>query len=268
MSGSTVIIKAINKDGYPVNAVSKSGSATLSQTVSGMVRTITLSDISSNVTVTFDGFYHPLQWPADGVYVVQSDGTPVDPIFATTNCIGAALSDNTTGQKLMIEKYEASNSSYATAASGKTSTSIFYWGGYGTDQSISNITSTTVAEADYNGKSQSEVLKSVTTGGSGYTSYATIGAVLNQYISNVTDNQGYTDWYIPASGQLYLISLNMANINTALSAIGGTQLSDAYYWSSSEHNSSNGWFVYLPNGTVSDFIKNYYCRVRFVRDLS
>lgn len=34
----------------------------------------------------------------------------------------------------MIEKYEDLNESYVTAGAGKDSTSIFYWGGYGTDQ--------------------------------------------------------------------------------------------------------------------------------------
>ena len=167
----------------------------------------------------------------------------------------------------MIEKKEASNTSYATAASGKSSTSTFYWGGYGTDQSIANYTSTTDAKADYNGKANSEVLKTVTTGGSSYTSYATIGAVLNQFINTSSENQGYTDWYIPACGQLYLIYQKVSSINSALSAIGGTQLAAAYYWSSSEYSSGNGWRMNLSSGNVDYYYKDYSCRLRLVRDL-
>ena len=167
----------------------------------------------------------------------------------------------------MIVKNEASNSSYATAASGQSSTSTFYWGGYGTNQSIKSYTSSTAAKTDYNGKANSEVLKTVTTGGSSYTSYATIGAVLNHFISTSIDNQGYTDWYIPACGQLYLIYQNKTKINSALSAIGGTQLAEWPYWSSSEFGSINGWGVYLDNGSVSASLKDYNYRLRLVRDL-
>ena len=181
--------------------------------------------------------------------------------------IGVALIDTDTGQKLMIEKYEASNSSYATAASGKSSIEFFYWGDYGTDQSIANYTSSTDAKTDYDGKANSEVLKIVTTSGGSYKSYATIGTVLNQFISTSSENQGYTDWYIPACGQLYLIYENKTNINTALSAIGGTQLTATDHWSSSEYNSFRSWYVGLSSGNVDYYSKNGGYRLRLVRDL-
>ena len=60
---------------------------------------------------------------------VRPDGsityTPSD------DCIGVVL--NAQGKRFMIEKYEDLNESYVTAGAGKDSTSIFYWGGYGTD---------------------------------------------------------------------------------------------------------------------------------------
>ncbi len=266
VSDGMVTIKAYNVvTSSMIRPVTISSGATLEQTTNENLRTITLSNITANITVTFDGT--ALTWPEDGVYVVKSDGTPVDPINATNSCIGVALSNNATGQKLMIEKYEADNSSYATAASGKSSTQYFYWGGYGTDQSIANYTFTADAKADYNGKANSEVLKTVTTGGSSYTSYATIGAVLNQFISTSSENQGYTDWYIPACGQLFLIYENKTDINTALSAIGGTQLIATGYWSSSEYSSYGGWRVSLDGGYVGGYGKGYNYRVRLVRDL-
>lgn len=274
VSGSDLTIKAINFDGYFVNEVSISSGATLTQSVSGNTRVITLTNINFNVTVTFNGVLAPPaaiadDWSSlpDGVYAVRPDLRPANAADGNEACIGVALVNSASNQRLMIEKYEASNSSYATAASGMSSTSTFYWGGNGTDQSIANYTSSTNALTDYNGKANSEVLKTVTTGGDSYTSYATIGAVLNQFISNRDENQGHYDWYIPACGQLYLINQNKTNINTALNAIGGIQLTATYYWSSSEYNYSIGWYVNFNSGGEGTYVKTRYCRLRLVRDL-
>ena len=273
VSGSTVTIKAINYDGYKVKEVSASSGATLTQSVSGNTQLITLSNITSNVTVTFNGVVGPPaaiadDWSnlADGIYAVRPDLRPANIVKDYENnsvCIGIGLVNAASSQKLMIEKYEAANSSYATAASGKSSTERFYWGGYGTDQSIANYDVLT----DYNGKANSEVLKAVTTGGENYTSYATIGAVLNQFNSTSSENQGYTDWYIPACGQLYLIYQNISNINSALSVIAGTQLTATRYWSSSEFSSVYAWGVELDNGDVQEYSKSGPKRIRLVRDL-
>ncbi len=270
VSGSSIIIEAYaKKDYFQPNEVLKFGSATIGQTAENRLRTITLSDISSDVIITFDGTAD-YRWKdlTDGVYAITSTYGAVAVAEATSDCIGIALIDSDTGQKLMIEKYEATNSSYATAASGKGSTSNFYWGGYGTNQSIANITTETDAKNDYNGKANSEVFKTVTTGGDGYTSYASIGAVLNQFINNSSENHGFTDWYIPACGQLYLIYQKVSSINSALSAIGGTQLAADYYWSSSEFSAYNGWRVALYGDYVNCQFKYDHCRLRLVRDLS
>lgn len=121
----------------------------------------------------------------------------------------------------MIEKYEDLNESYVTAGSGKNSTYAFYWGGYGTDQTgITNydkvdgsngsgylksesgsyngtpnlsanvIAWTNGALSDWKGKANSNVLKGVTTGGGSYTSYATIGHVLNTFLAGVDAKGG------------------------------------------------------------------------------
>ncbi|MGM9796073.1 MAG: fimbrillin family protein [Parabacteroides sp.] len=252
---------------YTPNAVSASAGS-LTQSVDGNVRKINLSSIASDIALSFTGKnFAGWQYVGDGIYAVSSSSEPVAVDEATSSCIGVALINLATNQRLMIEKKEASNSSYATAGSGKNSTSAFYWGGYGTDQSIANYTSSSSALTDYNGKANSEVLKTVTTGGSSYTSYATIGAVLNQFISTSSENQGYTDWYIPACGQLFLIYENKTDINTALSAIGGTQLTADHYWSSSECSANSGWRVNLNNGNVNGPGESNGDRVRLVRDL-
>ncbi len=276
VSGSDLTIKAINFDSYFVNEVSVSSGATLTQSVSGNTRVITLTNINSNVTVTFNGVLAPPaaiadDWSSlpDGVYAVRPDLKPANIVDGYENnnlCIGIGLVNAATNQKLMIEKYEFSNSSYAIAASGKNSIKNFYWGGYGTDQSLYNYTSLDDAKTDNDGKLNSEVLKKVTTGGSSYTNYATIGAVLNQFINTDADIQGYTDWYIPTCGQLYLVWQNLTDINTALQAIEGTQLEvNGAYWSSSERDEFSAWARSM--NTLMSTSKPTGLGLRLVRDL-
>lgn len=225
---------------------------------------------------------------------VRPDGsityTPSD------DCIGVVL--NAQGKRFMIEKYEDLNESYVTAGAGKDSTSIFYWGGYGTDQTgITNYDKvdgsndfgflkpeqdsykgtpylpddvsswTNGALSDWDGKANSNVLKGVTTGGGSYTSYAIAGHVLNTFLASA-DAKGYDDWYIPSCAQLALIFMNLTSVNNALSAIGGQQLSPSKaYWVSSEFDSNSGHRVYFKDGSVNGSSKGSRYSVRFIRDI-
>lgn len=131
-----------------------------------------------------------------------------------------------------------------------------------------NITAwTSGALSDWNGKSNSEILKGITTGGGSYTSYATIGHVLNTFLASA-DAKGYDDWYIPSCAQLALIFMNLTSVNNALSAIGGQQLSPSKaYWVSSEFDSNSGHRVYFKDGSVNGSSKGSRYSVRFIRDI-
>ena len=113
----------------------------------------------------------------------------------------------------------------------------------------------------------------MTTGGGSYTSYATIGHVLNTFLASA-DAKGYDDWYIPSCGELSLIYMNLTSVNNALSAIGGQQFNTStIYWSSSEVDAKKAWYVNFVNGHVDSGygvignIKGDHYRVRFVRDI-
>jgi hypothetical protein len=298
-NGSIKLIATPTVSSTMVKDVSGSGTGTLSQTVDKNtgVRTITITGINGAYIINFNGCEKIDPWEdvnSDGIYYVASDGSKAS--SASSSCIGIVLVAN--GHKLMIEKNEDSNQSYKTAASGKSSTYAFYWGGYGTDQTgitnydkvdgsngygylkpesgsyngtpnlSANVTAwTSGALSDWKGKANSNVLKGVTTGGGSYTSYATIGHVLKTFLASA-DAKGYDDWYIPSCGQLSLIYMHLTSVNNALSAIGGQQFNtSSHYWSSSEYSSSRGWSVYFNYGRVDGSNKNYYCRVRFVRDI-
>ena len=75
-----------------------------------------------------------------------------------------------------------------------------------------------------------------------------------------------TEWSLPAVGQLWLLYKYRAKINAALTTFFGSAyiISDAWYWSSTEYNSSAAWFVYMPYGFVYNGNKTHTYRVRAV----
>lgn len=198
----------------------------------------------------------------------------------------------------MIEKNEDSNQSYKDASAGYNRSYLFYWGGRGMDQPgitnynklyesdtsgylkselgsylgtpnlPANITTlTSGALSDWDGKTNSEVLKEVTEGGEGYNGYVTIGRVLNVFLAS-SDAKGYNDWYIPSCPQLSLIWMNLNSVNNALSAIGGQQFNTSNtYWSSSERSANYAWRLDFSSGLVVHREKIVSFRVRFIRDI-
>lgn len=271
VSGNTVTINAINYDGNFVKEVSASSGATLTQSVSGNTRVITLTNITSNVTVTFYGVLvlpsaiaDSWEGLADGVYAVRPDFKPADVSEGNESCIGVALKNSANSQCFMIEKLEQNNSLYTAAASGTPDNYSFCWGAYQTNQSAITDYYEQGALADFNGATWSNTLVGVLTGGPN-TSYATMGAVLKQFRDN--KYLGKDGWYIPSLGQLYLISQNLSAINTALSAIGGTQLDGKIYWSSSEYDSDKAWYVTITISDVYYYYKNYGMHLRLILDI-
>ena len=62
-------------------------------------------------------------------------------------------------------------------------------------------------------------------------------------------NQG--DWYLPSIGELAFIMPNFDKLNTAISDVGGVQLNaTTYYWSSTEYDETNAWYVGTSLGYV------------------
>lgn len=61
--------------------------------------------------------------------------------------------------------------------------------------------------------------------------------------------------------EMYMIAACIEGINAALREIGGDEL-EGYYWSSTEYNSSNAWFVYFSDGYIYRTGKRNSCTVR------
>lgn len=77
---------------------------------------------------------------------------------------------------------------------------------------------------------------------------------------------GAGKWWLPSLGELMMICANMSKINYALSLINGaTQLSDTWYWSSTENSAIYAWGLYFGDSSANNHFKaTYQFRVRAV----
>lgn len=232
----------------------------------------------------------------DGVYGVAKNLKLLPSNKVDAECIGAALIHK--GHRIMIEKNESKNPSYKQATEGMLASDNFVWGEYLVDQYeipnydtidydyqgltsaylMSNsgvyngqphipndISQWTGVMSDWNGKSNSEVLKKI--GATEQGSYAISGNLLNGFI-NSSDALGFDDWYIPSCPQMSLIYMRMVDINDILYLIGGKvfQASTEAYMTSSECNDRNYWAV-SGFGQVGVSDKRNSKRIRLIRDL-
>jgi len=198
---------------------------------------------------------------ANGVYAVTATGELIayNDAAGDATCLGVALI--TDKQRIMIEKtqsYDAANN--ATINWGKNL--------YGKNVAgITDKTDQTVAKADFSGKANTAAIIAAYTEHSVAMDARDMCSVL-QTFNDGDNNGGYSDWYIPALGQLYEIYNNRSTINAALTAMDCTKISSNYYWSSSEYGSDRGWLVaFNGGGSVISDGKDNNCRVRFVRDI-
>lgn len=57
--------------------------------------------------------------------------------------------------------------------------------------------------------------------------------------------------YIPSVGEMYLIYTHRREINAALRHVGGMEIADAWYWTSTDNSATNAWYLYLSNGGLN-----------------
>ncbi len=76
---------------------------------------------------------------------------------------------------------------------------------------------------------------------------------------------GFTDWFLPSKDELNEMYLNKIQINTASTANGGENLSELYYWSSTEFSLNLAWAQRISNGSQERGDKRHSILVRPVR---
>lgn len=197
---------------------------------------------------------NPWEQLPNGVYAVSADGKPVEVANADASCIAVAfISDN---QKVMIAKADATDGTNTT----------LYWGYNLNGQDVPNLeylANATAAKADYNGKANTAAI---------IAGYAALGKDMDSRdmckVLETYNEGGYTEWYVPAAGQLYEFYFNKAALNEALAAISGTAFASVNYWSSSEESASDAWRVSFNSGDVYHTSEGNHGFVRFVRDIN
>ena len=127
----------------------------------------------------------------------------------------------------------------------------FKFGGYGTD--FKNVKNYGAGNTGlYEVATGYEDTKAIIEQTAGKTdSYGTTGAPAAEAAWNYKANAYDTmQWYLPSITELRLVCEFKAEINDFLTKyfLGGTFASD-WYWSSTEHDSSSSWNVYMHGGT-------------------
>ena len=207
---------------------------------------------------------------SNGVYAVDSSGKLIDYTTADSTALGVAL---VAGEhKFMIAKSDATNDGsnynlYYDYDKGDLSLTNYNTAdgtnsnGYlGTGLSTDFTTWTAGALSDFNGKSNTQVIAASS-------SKANDMCKVLETFNAGSDNQGHSDWYVPAAGQLALMYLAKTDINAALAKIDGTAFKSRTYWSSSEVGADRAWYVNFSNGLVNNNGKRNNNGVRFIRDI-
>ena len=127
-----------------------------------------------------------------------------------------------------------------------------------TSQTWSNVTKIEIgasAQSSWDGLSNSNAI----VGQAGHTSSAA-----KMCIDLVSGGQ--SDWYLPSVQELNMLWNNYYTVASALSQISGaTQLTNTYYWSSSEYANHHAWSFYFSDGSPNYLSKGYSSYVRAVR---
>ena len=74
-----------------------------------------------------------------------------------------------------------------------------------------------------------------------------------------TYNKGGRSWYLPSSGELWLIYNHLEEIQNALSIVGGQKFDTNWdegvpeYWSSTENRDTSAWYLSLSGGILGNW---------------
>ena len=90
---------------------------------------------------------------------------------------------------------------------------------------------------------------------------------LNDFRYSSATNLGYTDWFIPALGELAYMCLKEDEINALLNKCGFTTLSNVH-WSSTEYGTDTMWSINFSNKYVTRSQKSNRLYVRCIRYFS
>ena len=131
------------------------------------------------------------------------------------------------------------------------------WGGYDSNVScLTDYSSISSVQTDFNGATNTQCLIN--------DSQSHPAAEYCNTYKPVSSGTGSSGWYLPAAGELYVTSFSYGAINLGLQKLSKTQLSNDWYWSSSEFSNYSAWRVRPSDGDMRDYLKRNSLRVRCV----
>lgn len=264
------------------NSVTASGSVSISESVTGNIRTITLSGGSSDVTLMFNGStFVGWHYLIDGVYAIDNNDNAVDYSTASTSSSGSykGVAFVVKGKAYQVAKVSTTeyNSTFwdktnytniagltdFTTLDGSNMEGWFDEPGW-LELSKDPYTWIAGALSDFNGKSNTEIIIAAQNNG---TLDDTLGKEVMDFRYG-SNNEGYNDWFVPSCGELAYMYLKWEEFNTLLSKIGGQEFDTWVRWSSSEYDEEYVWIVDFYNGYVSTMDKDWeYQKFRLIREL-
>lgn len=236
-----------------------SGSATVAHTFSSdrTIRTISLTNITSDITLTFDGVATQLpvsSVTANGAYYLTADNYGSDKWeYGATDVFVVGKN-----RRYVVEPTNAGSSTVK-------------WGGWPTnkgcadyskaDGSNSSVTLSTSADpSSWTGGAISEF--------AGYTNSGLITSIdIGKALVNFRNSSGNNSWFIPSCGEMALLYLYKTKVNEALGKLGGVALEDAEYWTSTERDGRSAWYINLSSGKVDNVGKLDKKKRRYLREI-
>jgi len=291
-SGSGMYILNLVSGNVTANAA---GEATFAMGVTGgtyNIKDLTLSIGGNTIDITNSS----KTLVAGNIYNITRSviAYPIDLSDATSVCVGnvvttdakvyptvaAATADSKTAVAIIAYvgsagSVDASSASYkglAIALSDANSGSECAWAGTNANCLSSQTSDITSALGFKNGISCTGTLT-----GDGHTHAAAAAAASNNSASAPTGTSG---WFLPSMGQWNLIVQGLAtmktgsavttdlphntdndtykasNLNSVITAAGGTGFGEHAYWSSTEVDANNAWYMYFKDGCASYGIKD------------
>lgn len=140
------------------------------------------------------------------------------------------------------------------------------WAGGNSDTGAYRTGDRLAAMQDWAGKNNTAKIIAASKDGAITNTEAYAAGFCNKYSRANGNGIGLTAgrWWLPSVAELMMIYANKAKINHALSLIDGAQqLSETWYWASTELSSSFAWYLHLRDGTLYRWgDKSDSCKVR------
>lgn len=233
-------------EGYSVNKATVTGGVPTQSVDENGVRTIIITNIVSDVTVTFAGTTY-VPWAriqhVDGtLYTVEEwlaaeeAGTVTD---ADANGVAVRYSRYASCPHIIHPKYSTNGMRWS------SNTSVEVPG-------ITLISDKATAQLDVNGQANTDAILTAVVAGT------IADAPAAQYCADVTFANGQKG-YLPAAGELQAWQDNKTIINACMDAIRANRVSDmswSYTWSSTQSSGALAWFYYSSNNSLDDETKN------------